>query len=61
MRHSGEAFLWRGVPDLHDAIGVAEGKGLEQDGVNDAEDGGVGSDAEGHDEDGDEGEAWAFS
>ena len=29
--------------------------------MNDAEDGGVGSDAEGHDEDGDEGEAWAFS
>jgi hypothetical protein len=52
-----EAFLRRGVPDLYELIGVAEGEGLQQDGVNDAEDGGVGSDAEGHDEDGEEGEA----
>jgi len=41
------------VPDLHEAVGVAEGKGLQQNGVNDAEDGGVGSNTERHDEDGD--------
>jgi hypothetical protein len=49
------------VPDLDEVVGVAEGEGLQQYRVNDAEDGGVSSDAEGHDEDGDEGEAWAFA
>jgi hypothetical protein len=49
------------VPYLYEAVRVSEGEGFEKDGVNDAEDRGVGSDAEGHDEDGYEGEAWAFA
>ena len=52
--------MGRGVPDLHDAVGIAKGERLEQDLVNDAEDGGVGSDAEGHDDGGHEGEAGIF-
>ena len=49
-RHAGKAGLGRRVPYLHDAVGVAIGKGLEENFVNDAEDGGVCPDAQGHDE-----------
>jgi hypothetical protein len=38
-----------------------EKEGVPAEQLNDAEDGGVGSDAEGHYEDGDKGEAWTFS
>ena len=48
------------MPDLHDAVDVAEGERLEEDLVDDAEDGGVGSDAEGHDDGCDQGEAGVF-
>ena len=48
-----------GGPEGDDAIAVAEWEGLEEDGVRDAEDGGVGADAEG-DGQGDEGrEPWS--
>ena len=57
---SGKAGLRRSVPDLNDAIDVAEGEWLEQDLVDDAKDGGVGADAEGHDDGGDERETGIF-
>ena len=52
---SGVAF-----PESDDAVGFGEGKGFEEDGVDDAEDGGVGADAEGEGEDGDCGEGGVF-
>jgi hypothetical protein len=58
--HPGEAGLRRDVPDLHEMIGVLERQGLKQDSVYNAEDGGVGADAQGHDEDGNGGESGAF-
>ena len=58
--YSGEAGLGRGVPYLHDAVGIAKRKRLEQDFVNDAEDGGVGPDAEGHDDGRHQGKARVF-
>jgi hypothetical protein len=46
----------------HDeAVGTGEGEGLEQDRVDDREDGGDGADAEGQGEDGGEREAWRFA
>ncbi len=45
------------LPDNREAIGVAVGKRLQQQRVDDAEDGGVGGDADGQRGDGDEGEA----
>jgi len=42
--------------DHHDAIGIAEGERAEEDGVEDAEDGGIASDAESEGEDCDGGE-----
>ena len=59
-RHSGKARLRRGVPDLDDAVDVAEGERLEENLVDDGEDGGVGSDAEGHDDGCDQGKARVF-
>ena len=47
-------------PDHDDAVGLVVGKGSEERGVDDAEDGGVGADAEGESEDGDGGEAGVF-
>ncbi len=44
-----------------EAIGVCEGERAEDDGVDDAEDGRVGADAEGESEDGDESEAGIFA
>src|SRR4051812_16875514 len=44
-------------PDHHDPVGVREGKRLEDQGVDDAEDGGGGADAEGDGRDGDGGES----
>jgi hypothetical protein len=40
------------MPDLHEPVGIVEGQGLEKDCVDDAEDGRVGANAEGHDENG---------
>jgi hypothetical protein len=40
--------------------GIFEGQGAEQDGVYDAEDRGIGADAEGKGKDGDDGEAGRF-
>ena len=45
-----------GVHELDDAVGLGIGERLEQDGVDDGEDGGVGSDAEGESGDGRDGE-----
>ena len=59
-RHSGETCLGRDMPELDEAIGIVEGQGLQQDGVNHAEDGGIGTDTEGHDEYGNQGEAGAL-
>ncbi len=52
-----------GVADLHDdeAVGVRVGEGVEQDSVDDGEDGGGGADAEGESENGDGGEAGIFA
>jgi hypothetical protein len=47
--------------DLHDAVGVAVGVRVDEDGVDDGEDGGGGADAEGEREDGGEGECGAFA
>src|SRR6202000_3013325 len=44
-----------------EAIGVCERERAEDDGVDDAEDGGVGADAESERENGDEREAWIFA
>jgi hypothetical protein len=48
------------MPDLNEAVGVAKRQRFEEDCMDDAEDGGVGADAEGHDEDGYRGEARAL-
>jgi hypothetical protein len=48
------------VPKLNEASGIAEGEWAEEDGVYDAEDGGVCSDAQGQDDDGGCGEAGVF-
>ena len=45
-----------GVHELDHAVGLGIGERLEQDGVDDGEDGGVGSDAEGEGGDGGDGE-----
>src|SRR5260370_1731442 len=45
------------MPDLDQLLGISEWQRLEQDGVNDAEDGSVRADAEGHDEDRNQGES----
>ena len=47
--------------EIDDALRVGDGEGLEQHGIHDAEDGGVGADAEGHDQDDGEGEAGRVS
>ena len=59
-RHSGETCLGRDMPELDQSIGIAEGQGLQQDGVDHAEDSGIGANTEGHDEDGNQGEAGAL-
>jgi hypothetical protein len=45
-------------PDDREAIGIAEGQALEEQRVDDAEDGGVGTDADRERGDGNEREAW---
>jgi hypothetical protein len=45
-----------GIEELNDAVGVGIAEGLEEDRIDDGEDGGVGSDAEGESGDGGEGE-----
>ena len=52
----GAVAVRRGVHELHDAVGLGIGERLEQDGVDDGKDGGVGSDAEGEGGDGGDGE-----
>ena len=59
-RHSGETRLGRDMPELDEAIRIAERQGLQQDGVDHAEDGGIGANTEGHDEDGNQGKAGAL-
>ena len=56
----GTVALGRREQELDDAVGVRIGERLEQHGVDDGEDGGVGSDAEGQGGDGCEGEAWVL-
>ncbi len=53
---AGPVAIRRDVHHLDHAIGVGIGEGFEEDGVDDGEDGGVGSDAEGEGCDGGEGE-----
>jgi hypothetical protein len=48
------------VPDLDEAVSIAEREWLKKDGMDDAEDCGVGANAESHDEDGDSREPGAF-
>ena len=48
--------IGKGVHELDHAVGFGIGERLEQDGVDDGEDGGVGSDAEGESGDGGDGE-----
>ena len=48
-------------PDDDEAAAVAIGEGFEEDAVDDAEESGGGSDAEGEGEDGGEGEAGGFA
>ncbi len=43
----GAVAFGKGVHELDHAVGLGIGERLEQDGVDDGEDGGVGSDAEG--------------
>ena len=58
---SGGAFAVRRCEqELDDAVGVGIGERLEQDGVDDGEDGGVGSGYRGPAADGCDGEAWIF-
>ena len=53
---AGPGAVGREVHHLDDTVGVGIGEGLEEDGVDDGEDGGVGSDAERDGGDGGEGE-----
>src|SRR5260370_36329761 len=48
-------------PNLHDALGPGVGEGVDENGVNDAEDGAGGADAESEGEDGGQGEAGALA
>ena len=56
-RGGGAVAFRRCEQELDDAVGVRIGERLEEDGVDDGEDGGVGSDAEGQGGDGCDGEA----
>ncbi len=47
--------------ELHDAVGTGVGEGIDEDGVNDGEDGACGADAEGEGEHGGEDEAGALA
>ena len=47
--------------ELDHAVGAGVGEGIDEDGVNDGEDGACGADAEGEGEDGGEDEAGAFA
>ena len=60
---AGDAFVSLRVEEMNDreAIGVAIGEGIDEDGVDDGEDGGGGADAEGEREDGGGGEGGAFA
>ncbi len=49
------------APESHEAAGLGEGEGAEHDGIDHTEDGGIGADAEGEGERGDECEARAFA
>ena len=51
---AGDAFVSLGIEEMNDreAIGVAIREGIDEDGVDDAEDGGGGADAECEGEDG---------
>src|SRR5271170_6263710 len=55
------SFLRFGLKKKYELAGIGEGQSLQQDGVDDAEDGGVGADAEGEREDSDDGEAGRFA
>jgi hypothetical protein len=58
-RTAGPAPLRRGVHELHNAVGLGVGEQLQEDGVDDGDDCGVGSDAEGDGGDGGQGEGRA--
>jgi hypothetical protein len=45
-----------GLPDLDEACGIAKGQRLEEEGVDNSEQGGVGADAESNGKDGRSGE-----
>ena len=57
-RGRGAVAFRKGVHELDHAVRFGIGERLEQDGVDDGEDGGVGSDAEGESGDGSYGERW---
>jgi len=48
------------VPDLHQAIRILERKRLQQHGMHDAENGSIGTDAQGHDEYCNRSESWTL-
>jgi hypothetical protein len=48
------------MPELEQSIGIAEGQGLQQDGVDHTEDGGIRTNTERHDEYGNQGEGGAL-
>jgi hypothetical protein len=50
----------QGAVKLLELRGVAHGQGTERDGIDEAEDGGIGADAERHGNDREKGEAWAL-
>ena len=58
---AGEVEL--GVADVEggDAVGLGDAGGVQEDGLDDAEDGGVGAYSEGEGQDGDEGEGGSVS
>ena len=58
-RAAGAVALRKGVHELHDALGLGIGERFQEDGVDDGEDSGVGSDAEGDSGDGGQGEGRA--
>ena len=54
-----DGFVRVRLPEHHQPLRLRERQRLEQQGVDDAEDGGIGADAERQGDDGDRGESWA--
>ena len=58
--HAGKRGLRRDVPDLDKAVGILERQRFQKNGVDHAEDGGICTDSEGQDQDGDDCESRAL-